>query len=117
MTKKKITGVDDLEVGKCYRQGKGFYFRFVGKDHLGDVVGSWVHIHKDGVHVEQEQEIPWIFDVGKEIKEIAPKKFIKAFDKAIKKITRIGEDLIMDMAADIITAEAESKAKSKLEQS
>ncbi|WP_212900615.1 hypothetical protein [Capnocytophaga canimorsus] len=30
ITKKKITSVDDLEVGKCYRQGKGFYFRFVG---------------------------------------------------------------------------------------
>lgn len=111
MTKKKITGVDDLEVGKCYRQGKGFYFRFVGKDHLGDAVGSWVHIHKDGVHVEQEQEMPWIFDVDEEIKEIAPNKFVKAFDKALKRITRIGEDLIVDMAADIITVEAESKAK------
>lgn len=101
MTKKKITSVDDLEVGKYYRQGKRDYFRFVGKDQFGDVVGSLVSIEKSSVMIEYNQSIPWLFDVNQDIEEVSDEEFLEAMSKAMKRVSKISKKITDDLIWDI----------------
>ncbi|MDO5106599.1 hypothetical protein [Capnocytophaga sp.] len=101
MTKRRINSVNDLEAGKCYRQGKGVYFRFEGKSLCDEVVGSLVCIDKNSVLVEYRQELAWVFDTGEVIEEISDEKFLKACGKAMKQMSKIANKVADDMSFDI----------------
>ena len=102
MTKKKITSVDDLEVGKYYRQGKGYYFRFIGKDEFDDSVGSLVLFDKCSVKILYNQSIPWLFDVNEDVKEVSDEEFVKALSTAMKRVSKICKKFTNDMILDIL---------------
>lgn len=108
MTEKKITGVDDLEVGKYYRQGKEMYFRFVGKDQFGDVVAAWACICKNSVMIEYNQSIPWLFDVNQDVEEVSDEKFFEAWGKAMKRVAKISKKVTNDITSDILNEKVKS---------
>ncbi|MRN01696.1 hypothetical protein D1Z97_11110 [Riemerella anatipestifer] len=106
MKSKKITKKEDLEIGKCYRDGNKFYYVTGRVECYERSFLEAVSFHfDDEMHIDLST--PYIEDIVEEsnFREIPPKKFLKQFKK-FKKEKK--ENILLEMDR-LILADIELK--------